>query len=321
MIHATMSARELAQEALALMDSNDYDATRNLLRSFANEDEHSQRLVATYVAGTQWEAVELAENALTCIMGPSWPVAMGGPGNIRRRSHKWWGGTRLPAKDVRFGALPVEGAYLSALQRHLLANPGELGSATECFLHVSDLTRSLQPPSPGEIGDHPTNWLYRGQLPSPSLPRVTVSYDDFVKDLLRLHRAELSIGERVMRRLVWTARERGIAQREIAGLIERPQTQVFRQLKAVDDDPTLLALGPREINDNFKAGRFDRTTLLKLLSAFPYTKGEFPEDEPEWGYLPGSWDELSQLTLEGEITREELDLVVNASRARSSANE
>lgn len=194
--------------------------------------------------------------------------------------------------------------HLSTLKRYLVSNPVELHAAHECMVHVGSLAR---------------DFTFRGPDSAQQGLVVTTNYDQVLRTLLRTQRAAQSVAERSLRRLIWAAREHGLPQREIAGLIERPQTHVFRQLRAIDDDPTLLSLSPRELLDHHRSGKFDRATLLKLLAAFPYEAGEFPTDEPEWGYVPGSWDELSQMTIEGEISRSELDVIVSGARARSDA--
>jgi hypothetical protein len=116
--------------------------------------------------------------------------------------------------------------------------------------------------------------------------------------------------ERATRRLYYWAREAGMSQREVAESIRRPQTHVFRILKAIENEPSMLALSPREIHENYLAANIDRQTLLTLLAAYPYTSGHHPVSEPDWAYVPGSWDELSQLAIEGELTSEEFDTIL-----------
>ncbi|MEO8528821.1 MAG: hypothetical protein ABI435_07065 [Pseudolysinimonas sp.] len=125
-------------------------------------------------------------------------------------------------------------------------------------------------------------------------------------------RAERSMNEKVYHRVLWAARQTGLPQREIAQLIEQPQTMIFRKLKAVDDDPTLLAIGPLELHDAMQAGRINREAFLTLLAAYPYRDGTLVEPDTDWSYLPGSWDQLTQLALEGAITREEFDAIVDS---------
>lgn len=132
----------------------------------------------------------------------------------------------------------------------------------------------------------------------------------WISSLLAAHAARRVTDERATRRLYYWAREAGMSQREVAESIRRPQTHVFRILKAIENEPSMLALSPREIHENYLAANIDRQTLLTLLAAYPYKSGHHPVSEPDWAYVPGSWDELSQLAIEGELTSEEFDTIL-----------
>ncbi|WP_440710671.1 hypothetical protein [Herbiconiux sp. YIM B11900] len=142
----------------------------------------------------------------------------------------------------------------------------------------------------------------------------------WLTELLRTRAAKRSTDERVSRRLLFWARANGMNQREIARAIRKPQTAVFRQLKEIENDPSLLAFRPSEIYENFLAKRIDRETLIDMLAAFPYEPGEYSKDEPDWGYIPGGWDELTQLAIDGSISQDELRRIVSTSEAVSPRN-
>ena len=61
--------------------------------------------------------------------------------------------------------------------------------------------------------------------------------------------------------------------------------------------------------------------LIALLAAYPYESGLFASDSPDWGYVPGSFDELTQLAAEGSLSHEELDVVLAAIDTLAVAHE
>lgn len=347
---AAVDAQELARAALELMDAGDYAGTHELLSSVAKKDDLAaieRRLVRYSPQSADDLAIEHA--VAECVFGPGsfrvlpWLATVSGTSlghGPNLPSVLFAGGDELAsnkrvdqlARDKfvevhvahprglaeTFG-IDVEGMFsvttlsaasnsyatsLRILKHELVTNTQQLQSASDLLSRIGTLAHDFAAKvRPGRKGTS-----------TPETAGLEVS----VRWLIASQRAHLSVGERTMRRLVWIARESGMSQREIAGLAEMPQTQVFRQLRAIDDDPSLLALSPRELVDNYRANRFDRLTLLKLLAAYPYTAGEFPDEEPDWGYLPGSWDQLTQLAMEGAISREELEVVIAGSKARTS---
>lgn len=213
----------------------------------------------------------------------------------------------LPLKPIvrsraRHDSQYATATLLSKLRESLLSNPGQLRAAQKCMQHVGSIAKSGG-----------ANWWWDGRETPTDLEVEDLPW--YFESLFKSQRAQQSVSERVKLRVIWAARQAGLPQREIAALVEEPQTQVFRKLRSLEEDPSLLALTPRELNDRFKAGQFDRQVLLEMLAAYPYVAGEFPEEEPVWGYVPGAWDELAELAIEGEISDDELDLVIAASRS------
>jgi hypothetical protein len=197
-----------------------------------------------------------------------------------------------------------------ALRKLLVDDFDDLYAAQECMTYLA------------AIGDQPSIWSWacplqsgnhQSTFTSPSHEEREVRHS-FLGRLLSAQRARQSVSNRIVLRLIWIARESGMSQRDIGRLIQRPQTHVFRELQAIEEDPDALNLRPRELFECYQAGDVDRAMLIKLLAAYPYESGTYARDEPEWGYTKGTWDELSQLKVEGSITQEELEAVVAASR-------
>ena len=138
--------------------------------------------------------------------------------------------------------------------------------------------------------------------------------------LLTAQTAQTRTDRKVALRLLHFARKSGMNQRQIAKVMMKPQTAVFRELRAIDENPSLIVLSPREIYDYFLSGQIGRLEMLEMLAAYPYASGSPVEEEPDWGFLPGSWDELSQLAIDGSITQEELEAIVAASDSIEGAD-
>jgi hypothetical protein len=126
-------------------------------------------------------------------------------------------------------------------------------------------------------------------------------------------RAKMEVADRVQKRLLAVSRQCGLSQREMATSLDRPQTWVHRALKAIDEDPSALALTPIEIYQHYEAGELPRTACIDLLTAFPYESGHAADDDPTWGYARGTWDDLAQLAVNGKITDAELQEIVSGS--------
>jgi DNA-binding Lrp family transcriptional regulator len=152
----------------------------------------------------------------------------------------------------------------------------------------------------------PTEQVFASARDSLDVPAKREWFDT----ILSSYAARASISDRVGKRLLVWASEAGMSQREIAKRIRKPQTYVHRQLRTIEEDPSTAVLSPRELYEHFSAGEFDRAQLLGLLAAYPYESGVHPEGAEEWGYVAGSLDQLTQLAIEGSISRDELDLVL-----------
>jgi hypothetical protein len=143
-----------------------------------------------------------------------------------------------------------------------------------------------------------------------SRSRAIEDSEKIIAWLLRAQSARESISDKIWKRLLLLASEAGMTQRQIAHAVKKNQTYVNRQLKLIDEDPRVVRLSPRELYDHYLGGELDRNGLLTALAAYPYEQGSFPKESPEWGYLPGSMDELTSLVLEGALSQEEFELVL-----------
>ncbi|MCU1420794.1 MAG: hypothetical protein JWN36_445 [Microbacteriaceae bacterium] len=209
---------------------------------------------------------------------------------------------------------PLTHEALGTLLIWMGENTDQLLSARACMAAVSvgaahaSLTRTESP-----LEDH----LH----PAPSQSDDKGRERSWILELLSAHSAVRTTNERATKRVVYWARVAGLTQREVAESMHKPQTHVFRQLQEIDADPRILAMTPRELHDHFRAGHIARAQLLALLAAYNYDSGTFPADAPEWGYVPGSFDELTQLAAEGSISHEELDVVLAGVEALVTADE
>jgi len=68
-------------------------------------------------------------------------------------------------------------------------------------------------------------------------------------------------------------------------------------------EPIITDESPQDIVNAHKSGQIDRTEMLDKLRDYPYTWGTFYGYD---AYIPGTIDELIQLSIEGEIDEAEL---------------
>jgi hypothetical protein len=290
----------LAQTALGLLDAGDVTAVRGLLVTILqSEPTPTAPHPRSYHSSASPDSAALTAITANCILGSGWRVGRHELHPLAEMSRSSWADSSKYARE------------LDAMKKRIVAQPAELLGANYYMSHAPFYTRWLVvPPVADGIGR--------------SLDMACEHEDHDVSTTLRIllqaQQARQSVGQRALLRLVWAARESGFSQREIAGLIDEPQTQVQRQLKSIDKDPTLLAFTPREIYDRYLAGEFDRSRLLEILAAYPYEMGDFPETGPDWAYVPGSWDQLSQMVIEGLIDEEELDVIISGSEALARHN-
>lgn len=283
------SAGDLASRVLALLASGDVDAASKALE--ATVEKSRVERVTTFSEG-------LRDAAFACTIGYSAPDET----------------MMLPLVDTEReaggGTLRVGQALLAAMKAEFTSNPDVLAPA-------SALLRSF-----GSSGARWSTILapLERSLALSVLPTGVSTALSIIPLLLSAHEAARSASERASLRLMFAAREEGMNQREIAKIIRKPQTHVHRQLRAIDDDPSVLALRPSEIYENFLAGHLDRQSMLGLLAAYPYEEGQFPVDAPDWAFVPGSWDELTQLAIEGAISKGELDVILAGAHALSVAS-
>lgn len=286
---STLSASELARQALVFLDRNDAEGARALLHAVVERLDGDQSVL---------DAQQLRIAAATCALGVDLRSVLPVHGGV-------------PAPE-RLAPTAYPGFDLEQLRAIFISQPEVLTPAWDSIRHITrysddffhrDVTMGA---AAGQIG-----WS------AARLDDVGLEPRGVLVMLLTSQFAHRSVGQRVTRRLLYWARDSGMNQREIAAAVHRPQTFVSRELKAVDDDLSLLALNPREIHDHFLAGQIGREQLITLLAAYPYERGSFPDDAPDWAYVPGSADQLTQLAIEGHISRAELDVILDGSEAFS----
>lgn len=67
--------------------------------------------------------------------------------------------------------------------------------------------------------------------------------------------------------------------------------------------------GPQDFVDAYNAQQITRDEMIDKLKAYPYTEGTFYGLD---AYIPGSFDDLVMLALEGSITENELHEILEA---------
>ncbi|WP_148059934.1 hypothetical protein [Rathayibacter sp. PhB152] len=197
--------------------------------------------------------------------------------------------------------------FLDALRSRFTQSADVLFEVAECLKatpSISGLTALPALMEDGRMGG--VTARHSAERPVPSGPAVKL----FLSSALMGQAARQRAAERVTVRLIYWASGAGMTQRDISRLVAKPQTAVYRHIQAVRDDPAAFALDPEELYANHVAGNLDRQTLIELLAAYPYQQGLFPEDAPDWGYVPGSWDQLTRLVINGSISEEELDVII-----------
>jgi hypothetical protein len=306
MTETRAGTQAFAAVALALLDAGALDDLRALLADQLNDSR-----------GDVWaRSNQLQFIAAECAIGlPASGVLRmldGMPGAIDPVMFL----RRTIDRSLTSASAPLTNAALGILHAWIGENADELLSARTCMAAVSvagapaPLTRAqsplenyllaADPDSDGNGREHERTWIL---------------------ELLSAHSAVRTTNERATKRVVYWARMAGLTQREVAESMHRPQTHVFRQLQEIDADPRALAMTPRELHDHYRADHIDRTELIALLAAYPYESGLFPSDSPDWGYVPGSFDELTQLAAEGSLSHEELDVVLAAIDTLAVAHE
>ena len=294
----------MAGLALALLDAGALDELRALLV------EQLESRIDTWAPGNQLQLV-----AAECAIG----LPVTGIGRMLHGAPVIDPGMSLLESVDSYAAIAsarLTNEALGMLQLWIGENTEQLLSARTCLAAVSlagapaALTRAQSP-------------LEKYLLAAaPASDRNGREYErGWILELLSAHSAARTTNERATKRVVYWARMAGLTQREVAESMHRPQTHVFRQLQEIDADPRALAMTPRELHDHYRAGHVDRTQFLALLAAYPYESGTFPADAPDWGYVPGSFDELTQLAAEGSISHEELDVVLAGIEALAVAHE
>lgn len=278
--------RVFATVALGLLDSGSITELRGLLASMAREDGPQPSL-----------RDDLPMLAASCLVGVSTGF----------RSH----GLLWPlGRDAQVLPSPVRsqreltGEALGDVRTWIVANTDELRLTSQCLAMATEPADSARIDTSRHkaIGDVPDIHL------QPKSDRA--SHAMWLRELLTTQSAARATSEQaVLRILVW-ARHAGITQREVAESLHKPQTYVFRKLQQIDADPSSVAMTPRELLDHFRAGHVSRAELLALLASYPYTRGSYPDEAPDWGYVPGSFDQLTQLAAEGSLSDAELDVVL-----------
>jgi hypothetical protein len=306
MTETNTGSQTFAALALVLLENGELDELHTLLVNEVNPAR----------AGGWARADGLRLAAAQCSVGFSWPGiawVLGTDTGAFDPTRSLRGSVELYAGAAR---APLPSGALRTLQSWMLANTEQLLSARDCMAAVTMAgahaaiargTSSIETEMHLAY-DHPDEFP-RAQEP------------EWILGLLAAQSAERTTNERAAKRVLYWARLAGLTQREVAESMHKSQTHVFRQLQEIDADPRMLAMTPRELHDHYRAGHVDRTQFLALLAAYPYESGMFPRDAPDWGYVPGSYDELTQLAGEGSISHEELDVVLAGIEALEASDE
>ncbi len=307
MVVVTGESHYLALRALELLDAGAMEELRTLLEDAAGiEGDEMDR------AGSQ-----LTFAAAACTLGLS----------VARRTDYWNSVLSPEALQVPLANRKLlsgagitfdhelSGEPLSEVRAWLVENVQSLRLAQRCMSYTSPYAGLSSPFDLKPVLFSLTDVEDVGYTERPRLPNKVV-----IADLLSTFSAARGTSERAILRVIYWAREAGLTQRQVAESLRRPQTYVFRQLQQIDADPRAIAMTPREIYDHYLAGHVDRAQLLGLLAAYRYEAGSFPDDAPDWGYVPGSYDQLIQLAAEGSITAEELDAVLAGIDALAAQN-
>ncbi|MBW9110642.1 hypothetical protein [Microbacterium ureisolvens] len=315
-----IDVQELASQALSLLDAGDVPAARALLAAAAESAPHHDHSPST-VALAQSE--RLARSAATCAMGAD--LSMTFVVGVDFANGVWPSGAIIPAHS-RLGdqaLLRAESwsAFLKAgplaeLKSVFVRHPENLRPARRCLTLIAGMPEQIETCPSDAIGP-----LFRTADDVWGVDDGSHTTRDWLSRLLSVQMARREGGERATRRLMYWAAKAGVPQREVADWMGKPQTYVFRQLKAIELDPSLMTLTPREIYEHHVAREIDRPSLLALLAAYPYEPGSIPDEEPYWGYVPGSLDELTQLASEGRISPEELEVVLAGIEAMAGQHE
>lgn len=295
----------LTEQALKFLDAGDVDGTKRTLRHLL-ETQESVTDASTRAAlhGYTTERDDpIAHNAMRCLVGSAIPLSP--QANVTAHdSHA----------DVWASVIDDERASHSDYFRSL--------DRLRSYLvdHPDALARSRKLLSFAALLGSPTDSTDETHLPFDVARTQTrnsaIRWIDTLKELLATRRAAARANEQVTLRLIWTAQHAGMTQRQISVSLGVPQSTLYRELKRIEGNPGAISLTPSEILDHHLAGEFDRLTLIGLLAAYPYTAGDFPADAPDWGYVPGSWDQLAKMVASGELSKEEFGVVTEAIESR-----
>ncbi|WP_106814500.1 hypothetical protein [Microbacterium timonense] len=312
--------QELASRALSLLDAGDLAGARSLLAAAAEPRPYYDHEVG---AADLIQSERLTRSAATCAMGAdlsgvfvfSLDIADGLlPSGGMVPTHRGVGDqSRL--QPWSWSAF-LDTGPLAELKTVFIKHPERLLPARDCLTLMAGMPQRIESGPPNGAGR-----LFRSVEDPDYDDDQSHTTRDWLSRLLSVQMARRKAGERATRRLMYWAAKAGVPQREVADWMGKPQTYVFRQLKAIDQEPSLMALTPREIYDHHVAQEIDRPSLLALLAAYPYEPGSFPEGEPYWGYVPGSVDELTQLAAEGLLSPEELQVILVGIEAMAGQHE
>lgn len=300
----TADARILAANALTLLESGRVDQLRTLLLSIAGPRGE----------GASWSESDLAIAAARCSIGAS---------HVSHPLFDWAGIAGVSATAAAFSpmsaalvgaAIPLTGLVLGEVGKWITSNVDDLRLARRCMVDGAVIAS----PKSIEWRDSPSRLFAVEDDGQDAAYRSQLGVGLWLRSLLANQAAVHSTNERATMRIIYWAREAGLTQRDVADSLQRPQTYVFRQLQTIDADPGIMAMSPRELHDHYRAGHIDRAQLLALLAAYPYEGGSYPEEAPDWGYIPGGYDQLVQLTAEGYLSHEELDVVLTGVEAMAS---
>ncbi len=303
--------QELASRALSLFDAGDLPALRTLLEAAAAGEPtppHEKSAGITDLVGSQ----RLARTAATCAMGADLSMVFVGSAELVSQFRRSGAITSVhhgvedqASLYADSWSVFLDAGPLAELKTVFMRHPEQLRPARECLALTAGIPHQIESRPPDEIEP-----LFRSVQDVWGFDERPHSTRSWLSRLLSVQMARQAGSERATRRLMYWAARSGASQREVADWMGKPQTYVFRQLRAIDLEPSLMALTPREIYEHHVAHEIDRPSLLALLAAYPYEPGSIPENEPYWGYVPGSLDELTQLAAEGRISPQELDVVL-----------
>ena len=128
--------------------------------------------------------------------------------------------------------------------------------------------------------------------------------------------ARLRLDNRALLRVVARAHKAGMRQRAIEKHLDVSQATVYRLLRQTAENPKMLEPTPAEIIDQRTAGQISTEQMMKELLNWNFTFGTVPKvgGVATDAYEPGSWDEVERAFYRGQLTEDELALLMDTNK-------